>query len=360
MSDYTQIVNYGPKDGLTSGDPNKLIRGTEIDAELAAIAVAVASKFDDSSVNALAGPGLSEAGLVLTVGAVAAGGILVNADDLELDIAGLTTQGSAAAPGDFVAIELAGGGKRKLTVTNLVSGTGFTPTSRTLTAGNGLTGGGDLTADRTFDIGILGDGLSVAADSISLVQATESAIGGLEIATQAETDAGSDDTRVVTPAKLAAFTGLGSVIEYDEQGFDQTVNNSTTLVNSAIAFTNIATGRYKITALLYPRDVAVSNCGIRFAFATTGVSTNNMMRSSYEFGVASSGTPTTDIQGRITTVHNFPSLDAGATRSFIMVEGTLDVTSGTNTITLQFAQNTAQVGDLDLETGSFVALQKLD
>lgn len=40
-------------------------------------------------------------------------------------------------------------------------------TSRTLTAGSGLVGGGDLSANRTFDIG-QGDGISVSADSIAV------------------------------------------------------------------------------------------------------------------------------------------------------------------------------------------------
>jgi hypothetical protein len=41
------------------------------------------------------------------------------------------------------------------------------PASRTFTAGAGLTGGGDLSANRTFNVGS-GTGISVAADSVSL------------------------------------------------------------------------------------------------------------------------------------------------------------------------------------------------
>jgi hypothetical protein len=47
-----------------------------------------------------------------------------------------------------------------------------------------------------------------AADSDTiyvLPAATEAVVGGAEIATQAETDAGTDDTRIVSPAKLAAY-----------------------------------------------------------------------------------------------------------------------------------------------------------
>lgn len=45
--------------------------------------------------------------------------------------------------------------------------TGKAATSTTVTAGNGLTGGGDLSANRTIDVAV-GTGLSVAADSVSL------------------------------------------------------------------------------------------------------------------------------------------------------------------------------------------------
>lgn len=46
MSDYTQITSFGPKDALTTGDPNKRIRGSQLDPEFAAIAAAIQSKFD--------------------------------------------------------------------------------------------------------------------------------------------------------------------------------------------------------------------------------------------------------------------------------------------------------------------------
>ena len=61
-------------------------------------------------------------------------------------------------------------------------------TSRTITTSAPLSGGGDLTANRT----------------LSITSATEALIGAVELATQAETDAGTDDARAVTPLKLAA------------------------------------------------------------------------------------------------------------------------------------------------------------
>lgn len=50
MSDYTQITDFSAKDALASGDPEKTIIGADVDAELAAISTAVATKADDSGV----------------------------------------------------------------------------------------------------------------------------------------------------------------------------------------------------------------------------------------------------------------------------------------------------------------------
>jgi hypothetical protein len=48
-----------------------------------------------------------------------------------------------------------------------IAATGLALSSRTLTAGSGLVGGGDLSADRTFNIG-QGDGITVSADAIAV------------------------------------------------------------------------------------------------------------------------------------------------------------------------------------------------
>jgi hypothetical protein len=50
MSDYTPITDFSVKDGLTSGDPEKIIAGADLDAELAAIQTAILSKFDSNEI----------------------------------------------------------------------------------------------------------------------------------------------------------------------------------------------------------------------------------------------------------------------------------------------------------------------
>lgn len=49
MSNYTKATNFTSKDALTTGNPQKLVRGAEIDTELNAIQTAVNSKSDSAS-----------------------------------------------------------------------------------------------------------------------------------------------------------------------------------------------------------------------------------------------------------------------------------------------------------------------
>jgi hypothetical protein len=49
MSNYTQSTNFATKDSLPSGDPLKIVKGTEINTEFANIATAIATKADLSS-----------------------------------------------------------------------------------------------------------------------------------------------------------------------------------------------------------------------------------------------------------------------------------------------------------------------
>jgi hypothetical protein len=49
MSNYTQSTNFATKDSLPSGDPLKIVKGTEINTEFANISTAIATKLDSAS-----------------------------------------------------------------------------------------------------------------------------------------------------------------------------------------------------------------------------------------------------------------------------------------------------------------------
>jgi hypothetical protein len=49
MSNYTKSTDFATKDNLTSGNPLKIVKGTEIDTEFNNIQTAIATKLDSSS-----------------------------------------------------------------------------------------------------------------------------------------------------------------------------------------------------------------------------------------------------------------------------------------------------------------------
>ena len=49
MSNYTKTTTFDTKDALASGDPNKTIRGSELETEFDAIATAIATKYDSAT-----------------------------------------------------------------------------------------------------------------------------------------------------------------------------------------------------------------------------------------------------------------------------------------------------------------------
>ena len=67
MSDYTKATNFTLKDDLTTGDPGKVIKGSEIDAEYTAIASAIASKADINSPTFTGTPTLPSGTIATTV-----------------------------------------------------------------------------------------------------------------------------------------------------------------------------------------------------------------------------------------------------------------------------------------------------
>ena len=46
MSDYVRLYDFSAKDALASGNPSKLVKGSEVDDEYDAVAVAIATKYD--------------------------------------------------------------------------------------------------------------------------------------------------------------------------------------------------------------------------------------------------------------------------------------------------------------------------
>lgn len=55
MSNYIKTTDFTPKDALLTGNPNKLVKGSELDTEFNAIEAAMATKADSAGGNIVDG-----------------------------------------------------------------------------------------------------------------------------------------------------------------------------------------------------------------------------------------------------------------------------------------------------------------
>ena len=219
MSDYSKVTDFASKDALNTGNPNKLVKGTEIDAEFEAIETAILTKYDSGDITnqATAEAGadntqlmtplraeqhavawsLENAGAVYdlwqyadpnadkilfwddsagAVGSLTAtpgtGGIGISGTDLALDLD--TLLNVTPASGDAVVVtDVSDSGNPKTVLmsalTTYMEGTvnhdsltGFVANEHidhsgvSITAGTGLSGGGTIAASRTLNLDISG------------------------------------------------------------------------------------------------------------------------------------------------------------------------------------------------------------
>lgn len=105
---------------------------------------------------------------------------------------------------------------------------GLVPTSRTITAGSGLTGGGDLSANRTLDVSVDGATIEVSADTLRVkdggITSAKIADGTIttgdlafDPATQTELDAHTGDTTDAHDASAISVGPFGTIAATDVQ-----------------------------------------------------------------------------------------------------------------------------------------------
>jgi hypothetical protein len=185
----------------------------------------------------LTGGGTLAANRTFDIGANADGSITVNANDIQVGVLATDAQHGARGGGTQHAVAVAGVSNGFISAADQTKLDGLptsaVPTARTITAGNGLTGGGDLSANRTLTVLAADTTITVAVGGISVGTITDTNVAaankdGLAAvasmrtlgtgATQAcgGTDARLSDTRLprnyqsVVDATRTTLTGVGS------------------------------------------------------------------------------------------------------------------------------------------------------
>ena len=122
MSNYTKTTDFAAKDALLTGNPSKLVKGTEINVEFSNIQTAVNSKLDSSGVTAFA------ATLLDDIDAATARGTLVAAKSgANTDITSMTGLSNGGIPLAKVSGAAASGPNTDITSLSGLVGAGLVP-----------------------------------------------------------------------------------------------------------------------------------------------------------------------------------------------------------------------------------------
>jgi hypothetical protein len=226
------------------------------------------------------------------------------------------------------------------TLSALPPGTG---TVNSITVGTGLTGGGpgpavniSLAAASKTQFGgvVVGNGIDVIGGLISLTPASTTQVGGVILATGAEAITGTNATKAITPAALAAKTGTTTRLGIVQLSDSVAGPDSTRAATQTAAFTanSAATAAQNTANAALPKAGGTMTGIITFAagqqfpgVALPKATTNSLGVISVGPGLSvnTSGVLSTANNGTVTAVIAGPGLGAPASGNTISTSGTL-------------------------------------
>lgn len=193
-------------------------------------------------------------------------------------------------------------------------------------------------------------------NSDRLPAASETVVGGTELATQAEVDAEADTTRIVTPATLAAkptpVPADGTFAATKSADTDR--NTTVTLtIDPDLQITSVPIGKYVFLARI---DWNPGNAVMGFRWKFDGSAGMTFSFSDYPFFIL--GSTTLETQG-FSIINGSNVYASGAASYMLNVQSVVDVTAA-GTFAFYWAQNVSDAANLGVDDNSGITLIRIE
>lgn len=216
--------------------------------------------------------------------------------------------------------------------------------SITLAAGAGLSGGGDLSSNRTFDVGA-GTGITVNANDVALANIADQRVMGNVSGSAAAPIA-------LTPAQIRTFLGRLDVFKAG----DTTITSSTTLTDDPDLNITVEAATYDFECFLAFYEATLGTGGFQFDLGGGTATVGSILWGADGYVTAVAGNPaataanTAQSYGTVATSSSAPS--------WVRVTGQVTF-SGAGTFILRWAQASSSANGTTLKAKSFMTLQKV-